>query len=155
MAAAVPTVSASPQQVTAGQPVTLTGSGIPAGSPLTAQLFSDPVFLGSGVADASGSFRLVVTIPLGTVPGVHTIRVAATGSSARAETTVVVVAPVSVAQVGGATLSRTGADVLGPARLAVALVVTGFVLVGWAWKGNGPVLVGLTRRRRWPYRRRW
>jgi hypothetical protein len=153
---AVPTVSASPQQVTAGQPVTLTGSGFPPGSAVTAQLFSDPVFLGSAVADAGGNLRLVVTIPVGTAPGLHTIRVSAAGTTAVAETTVVVAAPVAVAQVGGATLSRTGANVLGPARMALALVVTGFVLVGWAWKGNGAVLVGLTRRRRrWPDRRRW
>ncbi|HTJ76840.1 MAG TPA: hypothetical protein VL337_15900 [Acidimicrobiales bacterium] len=158
VAPAVPAVSASPQQVTAGQPLTLTGSGFPPGSPLTAQLFSDPVLLGSAVADASGSFRLVVTIPLGTAPGVHTVRVSATGSTAVAETTIVVVAPVApvvVAQAGGTVLSRTGTDVLGPARLALALVLTGFVLVGWAWKGNATVLAAVHRRRRWPDRRRW
>jgi hypothetical protein len=139
-------VQASPQQLAPGQNLVLTGSGFPPGSSLTAQLFSDPVLLGTTTADAAGTYRMVVTVPLGTAPGVHTIRVSAAGTTLLAETTVVVLAPVTAAQVGNGTiLSRTGADVRGPARVALGLLLTGFVLIGCA---------GVDRRRPWPAGRR-
>jgi hypothetical protein len=153
-------VQATPQQVAAGDSVTLTGSGFPPGAPVQAELFSDPVLLGTTTTNAAGSFRLTVVIPLDTAPGLHTVRVSVVGGTAFAVTTLFVTAPVRAATVQGseavtvATLTRTGSDVGGPARLALALVVAGFVLVGLAWRGEGATGPAFGRRGAWPPRRR-
>jgi hypothetical protein len=141
--------------------VTVTGSGFPANSPLAAELRSDPVQLGTTVADASGRFRIVVTIPLGTAPGLHTIRVREVNGIAFADASVLVTAPaVAGAQViqGGVqqarALSRTGGDFTRRAELALVLMAAGFGLVALAWNDRRPV--GLAGRRSpWPGRRRW
>jgi hypothetical protein len=144
-------VQASPQNVVAGQDVVLSGSGFPAGSTLQEQLFSTPVRLGTTRADRAGNFRTTVTIPLSTPPGLHTIRVSVLFGTKVAETTVSVSAPTTTTQFWILTLSRTGADVSGPARLAIGLVAAGFVLVGLAWKGWGQVVPAFSRRRRYPW----
>ena len=129
----------------------MTGSGFPAGAPLVAELFSDPVQLGTTVADASGRFRMVVTVPLGTSPGLHTLRVRGVGGTPFADASLLVTAPAAALRAAQAgTLSRTGGDFTRPAGLAFVLVLTGFVLVGLAWPDG---LAG--RRSPWPNRRRW
>jgi 5'-nucleotidase len=151
-----PTAQVTPQQVVAGQPVQVAGGGFPAGSSLVEQLFSDPVVLGATTADAAGNYRATVTIPLGTTPGTHTLRVSVVGGTATAAATLLVTAPVPApASPGAGTLSRTGADVAGPARLAFALVVLGAGLVGLTWAGTDLSVPAFGRRRRttWPRRR--
>ena len=110
----------------------VTGSGFPPGAPLEALLFSDPVRLGSTTADPTGRFRLVVTVPRGTSAGVHTLRVGQVGTGLAAETTLVL-----ASRPGIQLLSRTGGDVAGPARLALALVVIGFLCVGLSMGDRG------------------
>lgn len=148
-------ISSDRQQAAPGDSLTLTGSGFPAGSTLGAELLSDPVHLGTTVADASGRFRLTVTVPLGTSPGPHTIRVRMVGGTAFAETPLLVTAPaaaVRAAQSG--TLSRTGGDFTRPAGMAFLLMVAGLVLVGLARNDRRPA--GLAGRRSpWPDHRRW
>jgi 5'-nucleotidase len=139
-----PTAQVTPQQVVAGQPVQVSGGGFPAGSSLVEQLFSDPVVLGTTTAEAAGNYRATVTIPLGTTPGTHTLRVSVVGGTATAAATLVVTAPASAG-----TLSRTGADVAGPAHLALALLVGGAGLVGVAWAGTDLPVPAFGRRRRW------
>jgi hypothetical protein len=138
-----PALQVTPQQVTAGDPVTITGSGYPPGAPVQAELFSDPVLLGSTTTDAAGTFRLTVGVPRDTPPGFHTLRVSVVGGTVAAETTISVSAPAAVQQAqvqavqqpgGTAGLSRTGADTAGIAGAAVILVVTGVVLVGLGWR---------------------
>jgi hypothetical protein len=135
--------------------VTVTGSGFPPGAPLVAELFSDPVQLGTTAADASGRFRLVVTVPLATSPGLHTLRVRGVDGTPFADASLLVTAPAApfrAAQTG--TLSRTGGDFTRRAGLAFVLVVAGFVLVSLAWDDRRPA--GLAARRSpWPGRRRW
>jgi hypothetical protein len=129
-----------------GQDVTVTGSGFPPGSPLVAELFSDPVVLGSTAADGNGAFRLVVTVPTSISPGLHTLRVRTIDGSVVADTTLAVTAPVATTAprpVAGA-LSRTGGAFARTAVVAFGLVVAGSVLVGLSL-GRQP-----GRRRRWP-----
>ena len=57
--------------VTTNQSATLSGSAQP-GSTVKANIFSDPVFLGSTIADTNGNWSLTVTIP-DLVPGDHHI----------------------------------------------------------------------------------
>lgn len=54
-----------------GDSTTLTGSGLPAGATVEAELHSTPADLGETVVDAEGSFTLPVTIPLDAEPGEH------------------------------------------------------------------------------------
>ena len=131
----------------------MTGVGFPPRAPLVAELFSDPVQLGTTVADASGRFRMVVTVPLDTSPGRHTLRVRGVGGTPFADTSLLVT-PRAALRAQTATLSRTGADFTRWARLAFVLMVTGFVLVGLAWNDRRPA--GLAGRGSpWPGRRRW
>jgi alpha-L-fucosidase len=140
--------------------VTVTGTGFPPDSPVVAELFSDPVVLGSTAADANGAFRLVVSIPTTTSPGLHTLRVRTVDGAVAAETTLAVTglnaaAIVPSVATGGGSLSRTGTDITGPGRLALGLVVAGFVLVGLSWRERSATLParrpqGPGGRRRWP-----
>jgi hypothetical protein len=142
-------VTASPGQVAPGQLVTLSGSGFPAGGNLQEQLFSTPVQLGTTRTDGRGRFRTSVRIPVGTTPGIHTIRVSVIGGNQVAETTVVVTsppAPLLPLRIGS--LVRTGTDIARPTGLAVALVLFGAALVGLEGRGDGPLGLVLARRRR-------
>jgi hypothetical protein len=58
--------------VTAGGKVTLSGSGFKAGTNATAGMYSTPVTLGVGTANAQGQISVEVTIPSGTT-GSHTL----------------------------------------------------------------------------------
>lgn len=133
----------------------MNGSGFPPGEPLVAELFSDPVQLGTTVADASGRFQIVVTVPLGTSPGLHTLRVRGVGGTPFADTSLLITAPAPSLQVAqGGILSRTGGDFTRRAGLAFVLMAAGLVLVGLAWNDRRPAgLAGL--RSPWSSRRRW
>ncbi|MCW2677478.1 MAG: Fibronectin type protein [Modestobacter sp.] len=61
----------SDNAVTAGQDVTLTGSGYLPGSTVDLIVYSTPTKVGSAVADADGSFTATVTLPAGLVNGEH------------------------------------------------------------------------------------
>lgn len=54
-----------------GQSVTLSSSGLPAGSVVTAELHSTPIALGSTTVAADGTFLLTATIPLTVEAGDH------------------------------------------------------------------------------------
>ncbi|MCU1513434.1 MAG: hypothetical protein JWO10_524, partial [Microbacteriaceae bacterium] len=54
-----------------GDQTDLTGSNLPPGAPVSAELHSTPVALGSTVVGADGTFLLHVTIPADTEPGTH------------------------------------------------------------------------------------
>lgn len=133
----------------------MAGGGFPPGAPLAAELFSDPVQLGTTVADASGRFRIVVTVPLGTAPGLHTLRVRVLGGTQFADASLLVTTPAAALRaVQAGTLSRTGGDFTRRAGLALVLMVAGLVLVGLAWNDRRPA--GLAGPRSpWPDRRRW
>ena len=77
--------------------MTVAGTGFPAGAPLRVDLRAVPVPLATTIADASGSYQVVVTIPDGTTPGQHAIVVSGPGGQPRAEAAVTVVrAPLSL-----------------------------------------------------------
>lgn len=133
----------------------MNGQGFPPGGPLVAELFSDPVQLGTTVADASGRFQMVVTVPFGTSPGLHTLRVRGVDGTPFADTSLLITAPAAALQVAqSGTLSRTGGDFTRRAGLAFVLMAAGFVLVGLACNDRRPA--GLAARRSpWSSRRRW
>jgi hypothetical protein len=80
----------TPAEARFGEPVTIAGYGYPARSELRVELVRGSVLLGTTRADASGTFRIVVTVPAGTTPGLHTIRVRTRFGSTRAETSALI-----------------------------------------------------------------
>lgn len=62
-----------------GDKFTITGSGLPAGSKITAELHSTPVTLGTATVGSNGTFSLSATVPESTEPGDHTVVVSVTG----------------------------------------------------------------------------
>jgi hypothetical protein len=117
--------------LTAGQKVTLTGSGYAPNSTVTLVVYSSPVTLGTVVADANGNFSVEVTVPANLANGTHYL--VATGVDAQGNTRNLVI---TVTVSGGvATLATTGFDAV-PVAVGGALVL----LVG------GGLLVGARRR---------
>lgn len=116
----------------------VSGTGFPPGAALEVLLFSDPVRLGTTTADANRNFRLVVTIPLDTAPGLHTLRVGEIGTGLAAETTLQVLARPVVATVRPTTgtLSRTGGDMAGAVRVALGLLLGGLLFVRLGRRGR-------------------
>jgi hypothetical protein len=149
-----PTITTDRLEAGPGESITVTGNGFPPDDPLAADLFSDPVRLGTTVAGADGRFRLVVTVPLGTSPGLHTLRVRSLVGPQFADASLLVRAPAATVRAAGTqaqVLSRTGGEFGPRAQLALALMATGLVLVGLAWNDRRPAV----RRSPWSDRRRW
>lgn len=125
-----PTVGVTPSTATAGQDVTVFGSGFPGQRPLDVLLFSSPVLLGRVVTDASGRFRVTLNVPADTPPGSHRL-VAAVPGGVQAETTLVVTGPVgTVTTTRSGPLARTGDDLADIVRFAVGLLVAGLLVGG-------------------------
>ena len=87
----------------------MAGTGFPAGAPLRVDLLAVPVPLATTIADANGSYQVVVIVPDGTTPGKHTIVVSGPGGQPRAEAAVTVVrAPLSLLGVLASLLGLLG-----------------------------------------------
>jgi hypothetical protein len=156
--------------VNPGQTTTVAGTGFPPGQPVLVQLFSDPVTLGTATADATGAFRLVVTVPSATTPGVHTLVATGPGGRPRAEAPLNVSAPTgllgAVSQVfnllspaltpvqSTVTLARTGSESARATRLAGLLVALGVALVAAGWSAERATAFPARSRRRGSRRRR-
>lgn len=149
--------------VLVGGSANLLADGFDAGETVAFFLHSDPVYLGTVVADGQGHARLLVTLPAGVPTGQHTA-IATGGTSGRWATTAITVStpmvappvvsppaeepeatvvPVATAvsvkaiaaqttlAAGAATLAATGAQPVGVATGALALMLVGMVLVAW------------------------
>jgi hypothetical protein len=115
-----------------GQTFTITAGVFLPGSTVTATFLSDPVNLGSAVADAVGTASLQATVPSDATLGAHTVQV--DGESADGplslSASVTIVAAGGGAGAGGGGLARTGDDSSIPlARVAAVLVAGGGALV--------------------------
>lgn len=113
--------------VTAGQKLTLVGTGFAPNSTVQVTVFSSPVSLGTVVTDATGSFSVEVTVPADLANGTHTL--VATGIAPDGSTRNLVI---TVTVSGGvATLANTGFDVAVPLTGgALALLAGAGLLVG-------------------------
>jgi hypothetical protein len=76
------------RELTLGDRVVLWGSGLPAGSAVSAELHSDPIALGSSVVAENGEFRLLVTVPESLPPGAHQFVVTVTPADGSPSTSV-------------------------------------------------------------------
>ncbi|MGV8911212.1 MAG: Ig domain-containing protein [Rhodoglobus sp.] len=118
-----PTMHLSASTVTAGDQITVTGSGFGPTSALQLVLHSDPVQLGTVTTMSDGSFRATVTIPANTMPGLHHLAIGGYEYAA-----------IEVTAIPGgfaATLSRTGTDPAGLLTLAILLILFGAAAFVW------------------------
>ncbi len=128
---------AAPSTVTKGQSVALSAGGFEPGEPVEFLMRSEPVLLGTAVADASGVVRLTVTIPSAATAGAHHLYAFGLRSRTGAQAPVQVEAsaansttnsPLASNGRSGA-LALTGAGAVGTLGVAVMLLGAGVVLV--------------------------
>jgi hypothetical protein len=110
------TLGLSASTVTAGNTVTVSGTGFAPGATLDVVLHSSPVTLTTVTTDPTGAFSVAVTIPAGTAAGAHTIDVADSS--------------IALTVLGAAALASTGSDPSAALGLAAALLALGLLLIG-------------------------
>jgi hypothetical protein len=140
------TVLETPQAATVpGQQMELVAVGFQPGETVAFYLHSEPVYLGTAVADAFGVARLMATVPADVPAGAHTVT-ATGGTSGRWATLAVelalpvsaavpvsapvVVAPVAVTAPGALAVTGSQSGVLGLTAGLLLAVGGGLVLVG-------------------------
>lgn len=110
---------ASDTTVVGGQTITVTGTGANPGDTVTAMIGPDTV--GTGVADGNGNFSFPGTVLVTPSPDVSTLTVTCGPSGGAASITISAEVPRS----GTGPLATTGANTLPLAKLGVALVAAG------------------------------
>jgi uncharacterized delta-60 repeat protein/uncharacterized repeat protein (TIGR02543 family) len=117
-------VTLSVASVPAGDQVTILGEGFVPGELVTGVVHSDPIALGTEVADAGGVVRFVFTVPAGFAPGLHTavLTGAITGTLSA---TFTVTAPATT----GSLAATGGADLTMPVVFAALLVLAGIAVL--------------------------
>lgn len=99
-----PTVHASSGSIAAGGTLTLGGGGFAPTTPLTIELHSTPVRLGSTTSDADGNYSTTVEVPRDTEPGTHSIVVSGEAPDGEVhEVTTTITVTAATAQSGSAT----------------------------------------------------
>ena len=119
-----PTVTLEKSTAKIGESIEIVGTGFTAGHEISAVLHSDPITIGTAVADERGVVRFSYTIPATTPIGSHEIVLtdAATGVSVK----VPLLIEAATAKSRG--LAKTGADVAGLMALAALFAATGAVV---------------------------
>jgi hypothetical protein len=112
-------VHSSATAVEPGKPVTITADGFAPGEKVSATLHSDPVALGTFVADSAGKVTATVTIPTGTAAGRHEI---------------VLVGQTSGRQ-GSVAITVTGIPITGSSALRNALIALAVLALGCTASG--------------------
>jgi hypothetical protein len=124
--------------VDAGDAITMSGSGFAANaSPLTEQIFSDPVTLGTTSANSAGAYSVVIRIPANTLPGTHTLMVSGANPSGHRHESVATIT-VRLPRTGAANTSRT-------ASTGIAVIALGFALMSLAYYERHRVSVGASK----------
>jgi len=123
--------SATGARLTAGDKVTISGTGAIPLYTVYAELHSDPIALGNTMTAGDGSFSFTVTIPKSASAGAHSLYVYLAGDDGiAADTAISVTIPaiLVVAADGSETLAITGADPSSALWLALVALLTGIAL---------------------------
>lgn len=91
-----PSVASSVSTIATGGNITFTGSGFTPGETVSGVVNSDPVNLGSQVADSNGNVVFAWSVPAGFAAGQHTITLTGAASGIVATNTFTVTAPTAV-----------------------------------------------------------
>ncbi|NKY24553.1 Ig-like domain-containing protein, partial [Cellulomonas denverensis] len=118
-------VTLSADQVTAGDSVTVTATGLAGNESAEVWLHSTPVRLVTALTDADGSVQVTVTVPADVTAGEHTVVVKGLESRAEGSAPLRVTAPV----VSPVVLAITGGEALTGLAGAAALLLLGAVLL--------------------------
>ncbi|MCC2031167.1 copper amine oxidase [Microbacterium allomyrinae] len=118
-------------EVAPGATQTATASGFAPGETVSAVLHSDPVDVGTFIADADGTVTAQFIVPANTPAGEHRLVLTGQSSSVVAEGTFTV-ASASPAAIFGA-LATTGTDANRWAMSGLVLIIAGAGLAGTAW----------------------
>lgn len=124
-------VQTGPLVVTSGQlapgaSATLSGGGFAPGAPVTVSVYSTPVLLATTTADATGTIRVTVTLPVDLAAGQH--HVEAVGPAPGGGTNTLTIAFTVTSSSGGA-LSYTGFPGTLAVSAAAVLLIAGGLLV--------------------------
>lgn len=120
-----PTVTLEKSSVKIGESIEIVGTGFTAGHEISAVLHSDPITIGTAVADERGVVRFSYTIPATTPVGSHEIVLTDVATGASAKVPLLVEAATTKK---GRGLAKTGADVAGLMALAALFATTGAVV---------------------------
>ncbi|TPW77033.1 ParB-like protein [Schumannella sp. 10F1B-5-1] len=117
--------------LTAGGSIIVDGTGFRAGAVVTLELHSDPVVLGSAIADDQGALRLAASIPASTPGGAHTVVALIDGVQVAGQAVQIAAAPGAGAGAAASdpSLANTGVDTLPAAALAALTLAAGVVLL--------------------------
>ncbi len=126
-AARLPVEFAQPS-VPAGGSQTATARGFTPGESVSATLYSDPVNVGTSIADDSGTVRTTFTVPPGTPDGEHRLELTGLASGTVAEGTFTVGTDVAAGIIGA--LADTGTDANRWAWTGMLLLAAGAALAG-------------------------
>jgi hypothetical protein len=113
--------------IVAGSKQTITGDGFLPGETVHGVLHSDPIDLGTAVADANGVVTFSVTLPAGFETGTHAVVLSGATSGRVATVEFTVAATTAAAAQGG--LAYTGASVVIPLLTGLTALVVGAVLL--------------------------
>lgn len=119
-----PTVTLEKSTAKIGESIEIVGTGFTAGHEITAILHSEPMTIGTAVADERGVARFSYTIPATTPIGSHEIVLTDAATGASAWTALLVEAAVTK----GRGLASTGADAASLLALATLFAATGAVV---------------------------
>lgn len=145
--APAPTITVTPT-VTDGENILVSTTGWQPGSTITAIFESDPIMLGTLVADTLGNATKSFALPSGVPTGAHTVKLTGTGIAGQVQ---VLAAPVTVTRSIAAavitattpttqittTLPVTGGDITTPTGVAVLLFGVGGALLIVARRRHG------------------
>jgi len=124
-------VSFGHAEVAPGATQTATAAGFAPGETVSAVLHSDPVDVGTFVADAEGEVSLQFIVPVDTPTGEHSLVLTGQTSSAVAEGTFLVASASPAAIIGA--LASTGTDANRWLLSGLVLLVAGAGLAGTSW----------------------
>lgn len=124
--APLPTFSLGSSTVVAGGTVIISGTGFADTTPLTVELHSTPVVLGTLVPSVGGAVLGSFTIPASTPPGAHTVVILAADGTTLASVAATVTAP----DASGSAIAGTGfgGELGGFTAIALLLVAAGVIL---------------------------
>lgn len=140
-------------QLVVGGELVVRGTGLAPHTSYEVWLESEPVLLGTVTTDADGTFQLVTTIPVGTAPGEHHIRLvtSAGGADVLSDPFLVLAAPGEPQEPGATPSTGTGGTTGGGTSASPrpgGLATTGTGLVGVAVLAGLAVAAGAALRRR-------